>query len=113
MGLYFSPGCSPVVISAGRHTGANYRLALRVAAHRHALKAKPAAAGGLEVSASIEALDAYVIGLARAGVAVRHLERRTRSLESLFLELTGNGDAEAAGPKLFEAEPRHESTVAS
>ena len=45
--------------------------------------------GGLEVSADVEALDAYVIALGCAGVAVRVLERRARSLESLFLELTG------------------------
>jgi ABC-2 type transport system ATP-binding protein len=43
---------------------------------------------GLEVSADICALDAYVIALGRAGVAVRALEHRVRSLESLFLELT-------------------------
>jgi ABC-2 type transport system ATP-binding protein len=49
----------------------------------------------LEVSADIAALDAYVIALGRAGIAVRMLQRRGRSLESLFLELTGqNGAAE-------------------
>jgi hypothetical protein len=45
--------------------------------------------GGLEVSADLEALDRYVVALGIAGVAVRFLERRTRSLASLFLELTG------------------------
>jgi ABC-2 type transport system ATP-binding protein len=44
--------------------------------------------GGLEVTASVGALDTYVIALGRAGVAVRMLEQRARSLESLFLELT-------------------------
>jgi ABC-2 type transport system ATP-binding protein len=44
--------------------------------------------GGLEVTASVSALDTYVIALGRAGIAVRMLERRARSLESLFLELT-------------------------
>ena len=53
----------------------------------------PAPDGGLEVSADTEALDAYVIALGRTGVAVRVLERRARSLESLFLELTGHADA--------------------
>ena len=44
--------------------------------------------GGLEVTASVGALDTYVIALGRAGIAVRMLEQRARSLESLFLELT-------------------------
>jgi ABC-2 type transport system ATP-binding protein len=44
--------------------------------------------GGLEVTASVGALDTYVIALGRAGIAVRMLEPRGRSLESLFLELT-------------------------
>ena len=65
--------------------------ALEVACWRRGLVVTPASDGGLEVSAGLEALDAYVIGLGRAGVAVRFLERRTRSLESLFLELTGRG----------------------
>jgi ABC-2 type transport system ATP-binding protein len=43
---------------------------------------------GLEVLAETYALDAYVIALGRAGVAVRALEHRVRPLESLFLELT-------------------------
>ena len=46
--------------------------------------------GGLEVAGDTEALDAYSIALGQAGIALRSLERRTRSLESLFLELTGD-----------------------
>jgi ABC-2 type transport system ATP-binding protein len=53
------------------------------------LKVRNAGDEGLEITADVEALDAYVIALASAGVAVRSLEQRTRSLESLFLELTG------------------------
>jgi ABC-2 type transport system ATP-binding protein len=49
----------------------------------------------LEVSADIEALDGYVTALGCAGIAVRALERRARSLESLFLELTAHGGGEA------------------
>ena len=58
-----------------------------------------ASAGGIRVSAGPDdsllvcadpgALDRYVIALGCDGVAVRHLERRARSLESLLLELTG------------------------
>jgi ABC-2 type transport system ATP-binding protein len=69
--------------------------ALDLASQRTGVKVA-ATDGGLEVSADIEALDDYVVALGRAGVAVRVLERRARSLESLFLELTGhNGAGEA------------------
>jgi ABC-2 type transport system ATP-binding protein len=70
-------------------------------------------AGSLEVSAPIDVLDAYVVGLGRAGVAVRHFERRTRSLESLFLDLTGRADRESAAPPSVDVEPLQESRVAS
>src|SRR5262249_45396369 len=62
--------------------------ALDVALERIDLKVTLSAEGGLEVSAPPDALDAYVIALGCAGVAVRALERRTLSLESLFLDLT-------------------------
>ena len=89
--------------------------ALRLAFGRPGVKVARSADGGLEVSAEIEALDAYVIALGSAGVAVRALERRTRSLESLFLELTGDADAEDA-PAPAETESASEertSAVAS
>jgi ABC-2 type transport system ATP-binding protein len=58
---------------------------------RPGLRVRPSAAedGGLEVTGDTDALDAYTISLGQAGIALRSLERRTRSLESLFLELTG------------------------
>jgi ABC-2 type transport system ATP-binding protein len=62
------------------------------ASHRHGLRVTRAPDGALQVSADVEALDAYVIALGRNGVAVRALERRARTLESLFLELTGHPD---------------------
>src|SRR5262249_13456422 len=62
--------------------------ALSVALARGDLRVAFSPEGSLEVSAPADALDAYVIALGRAGVAVRALERRTRTLESLFLELT-------------------------
>ena len=69
--------------------------ALQLASASPAVRATAVADGGLEVSANRDALDGYVIGLGCAGVAVRALQSRERSLESLFLELTGyNG----AGP---------------
>ena len=62
--------------------------AIEIAAQQSGVRVAVASEGGLEVSAGPDALDAYVIALGRAGVAVRGLERRARSLESLFLELT-------------------------
>jgi ABC-2 type transport system ATP-binding protein len=67
--------------------------ALALGCQRPGIKVTMAADGGLHVSADADALDAYVIALGRAGIAVRVLERRTRSLESLFLELTGHADS--------------------
>ena len=71
-------------------------------------------AGGLQVSAGMDALDAFVIALGRAGIAVRVLERRARSLESLFLELTGHGAAAPPAPASLDAEDdSHASAVRS
>ena len=53
---------------------------------------------GLIVSADEGSLDAYVLALAGAGIAVRRLELVTSPLESMFFALTGDGsrpDAEA------------------
>ena len=80
------------------HTS-NDRGAIGLALHRTDLEIVRAEGAGLEVAAGVEALDAYVIALGRAGIAVRALECRPRSLESLFFHITGDGDvAEAAPP---------------
>jgi len=47
-----------------------------------------ASGGGLSVLAHPQELDAYVIALGRAGVAVRGLELESGALESLFFRLT-------------------------
>ncbi len=60
--------------------------------------------GGLDVGASAEALDAYVIALGGAGIAIRGLEARDRSLESLFLRLT-SGPADRGSPSRSPALP--------
>jgi ABC-2 type transport system ATP-binding protein len=62
--------------------------------------------GALELTGGIWHLDAYVMALGRAGVAVRSLEQRARSLESLFLQLTGPGDATPAGSRPAADDPR-------
>ena len=64
-------------------------LALTVGSSRSGLTVIPLDGGALDVSGSLDALDAYMIALGRAGVAVRHLESRSRSLESVFFALTG------------------------
>jgi ABC-2 type transport system ATP-binding protein len=79
------------------HTS-NDDAALDLARYRPGVEARRGADGGLEVSAEIDALDAYVIALGQAGVAVRSLEKRTRSLESLFLELTDTPRAAPVAP---------------
>jgi ABC-2 type transport system ATP-binding protein len=67
------------------------RLALDLAARRPLVRVGRAEGDdGLDVSADVEALDAYVLALGQAGVAVRALARQPRSLESLFLQLTGH-----------------------
>jgi ABC-2 type transport system ATP-binding protein len=93
------------------------RAALDLAFERPGLKVTVSSIsdGGLELSADIEALDAYVIALGYAGVAVRGLERRTRSLESLFLELTEHrGKAETTARVSHDASNAlHASPVVS
>lgn len=68
------------------------RAALELAYRWPNLKVTRTPDGSLEVSADIATLDVYIISLGRCGIAVRELERRMRSLESLFLELTGHAD---------------------
>ena len=75
--------------------------ALELASSRPGLKAMPVTDGGLEVSGDVDALDAYVIALGCAGIAVRELERRVRSLESLFLELTSREGPREANAAAF------------
>src|SRR5215831_8559230 len=47
---------------------------------------------GLEITGAREAIDAYVMALGRAGIAVRLLRPLERSLERVFLRLTASGD---------------------
>jgi len=70
--------------------------ALSIGAGKRDVQVEVAAdGGGLDVGASAEALDAYVIALGGAGIAIRGLEARDRSLESMFLRLT-SGSADRA-----------------
>jgi ABC-2 type transport system ATP-binding protein len=86
----------------------NDRAALELASWRPGVRVTSTADRAIEVSAAMEALDAYIIALGRAGIAVRVLERRARSLESLFLELTGQhgaGTSRAASPEAMDDSP--------
>jgi ABC-2 type transport system ATP-binding protein len=84
------------------HTSDN-RAALAVASARHGVRAVESTDEGLDVAASVSALDAYVIALGHAGVAVRRLAPRARSLESSFLELTNRKDVQQDGVSPSEA----------
>src|SRR5262245_25196433 len=83
--------CAPAAVHV-LHTSDD-DAALTVASGRPGVKVSSAGDGGLEITAEIDALDAFVIALGQAGVAVRALVRRVRSLESLFLELTAHAAA--------------------
>jgi ABC-2 type transport system ATP-binding protein len=84
--------------------------ALDLASRQRGVRVAVTADCVVEVSADIEALDGYVIALGRAGIAVRALERRARSLESLFLDLTAHtGGAEVPTSALHDA--ANDSTV--
>ncbi len=61
------------------------RAATGVAADGVVVTPRP---GGLDVQAAPDDLDAYVIALGRAGIAVRHLELGQRPLERLYFALT-------------------------
>ena len=76
-------------------TTSNDRAAIDLANRRPGLRVAIAYGGGLEVAADAASLDAYIIALGCAGIAVRSLNRRARSLESLFLDLTQNAEAPA------------------
>ena len=65
------------------------RRAVAMASSMTGLAVVPGVDGGLEVSGTTEAVDGYVIALGCAGVAVRALESRGRSLEEWFLETVG------------------------
>ena len=83
-------GRAPASIHALRTS--NDAGALRLASRHDDVQVVPAVEGdGLDVSADAPALDAYVIALGHAGIAIRRLEQRASSLESLFLQLTADG----------------------
>jgi ABC-2 type transport system ATP-binding protein len=82
--------------------GSAYRLqtsddarALELAGQHGGVELLRAAPGELRIAVAGGALDAFVLELGRAGVAVRRLELLLSPLESMFFALTGES---AAGP---------------
>jgi ABC-2 type transport system ATP-binding protein len=69
--------------------------ALRIAAHVRDVRVERGDHDSLLVYGDDSARDNYVIMLGSQRVAVRHLERRSRSLESLFLDVTAAATAES------------------
>jgi ABC-2 type transport system ATP-binding protein len=72
------------------------RRAVALAADRAGLVVD-ADGDGLSVRAGRDALDAYVVALGAAGVAVRELVLRASSLETVFFRLTEDGPDPAPG----------------
>jgi ABC-2 type transport system ATP-binding protein len=89
------------------------RRAFDLASARPGVRIRAAADSGLELWADADALDAYIIALGCAGVAVRALERRVRSLESLFLELTSTTAVGEATASSLAAASGHASMAVS
>jgi ABC-2 type transport system ATP-binding protein len=75
---------------------ADDREALSLARSRPALAVESDSDGGLSVRAGQEDLDAYVLALSGAGIAVRELRLVHTSLESLFYLLTESRDLDSA-----------------
>jgi ABC-2 type transport system ATP-binding protein len=77
------------------------QLALELAAEYVGVQASLGRLGELSLRVDPGALDAYVLGLGAARVAVRRLELVSSPLEAMFFSLTGEPDAPA--PVLEEA----------
>ena len=84
-------GRAPASIHALRTSNDAGALLLASGARRRAGRPLRSKATAWTCLRTAPALDAYVIALGHAGIAVRRLEQRASSLESLFLQLTADG----------------------
>jgi len=82
------------------------RRASEIAAQDRRLEIVADPGGWLTVSADRDVLDAYVVALGKAGIAIRRLELLMTALESMFFSLTG----ERAEPVAAERAPDEMST---
>src|SRR5262245_48612941 len=103
---------APPVAHVRLHTSYDQAAAI-LASQQPAVTVSAAPDGGLDVSGGAEALDAYVIALGCAGIAIRALERRTRSLETLFLTLTASGSGRSDPGAIDLHGPREEAPAVS
>jgi ABC-2 type transport system ATP-binding protein len=71
----------------------NDRVAMEMAGRHRALGITRAADGGLRVTATEEEVDAFVLDIAAAGVAVRRLDVLMSPLEAMFFALTDDHPA--------------------
>ncbi len=72
--------------------------ALAIAAAQPGVRARRATGGELSLEVGGGSLDAYVLALGQAGIAVRRLEQVTSPLESMFFALTSGGSKETSIP---------------
>jgi ABC-2 type transport system ATP-binding protein len=70
--------------------------ALELAADQPGVRATPHADGGLTLSVNEGRLDAYVLALGSAGIAVRLLELVVSPVEAMFFALTSEPDGESS-----------------
>jgi ABC-2 type transport system ATP-binding protein len=86
--------------SAYRLTTSDEQETIRLAAADTEVALERGPAGELSVSAAEAAMDRFVLTLAGAGVAIRHLEQAMSPLESMFFALTAPEppDGERPGP---------------
>ncbi len=74
--------------------------ALQLAEHQRGVGAVAPERGGLELTVDHGALDAYVLALGSAGIAVRRLELLASPVESMFFALTSEPAPGHAAPEL-------------
>jgi ABC-2 type transport system ATP-binding protein len=72
--------------------------ALEIARRHEGIRAVPWRQGGLALTAATDSLDTYVLGLGRAGVAIRRLEQLVSPLESMFFALTNEDESDPLEP---------------
>ncbi len=72
------------------HTSSDAAAIRLAAGHSGVRVTVPPEGTGFGLSAGLDALDTFVLALGQAGIAVRSLERRARSLEAMFLQLTAD-----------------------
>jgi ABC-2 type transport system ATP-binding protein len=84
--------------SAYRMATSDDELARSVAKRQPGIHALVSETGSLELNVQKGSLDAYVLGLGTAGVAVRRLELLASPVESMFFALTAEPDPPSAHP---------------